>query len=254
MLCPKCGLEAQDGAERCKQCGAALPPGQPPEQQRKPAEKPMMAREEKISGQITLCEDGKYRWVYEMSLLKNPTVFWLVWKIFFFIFLAVFAVTMIADAVEWADFFPDRFLNNLKFLGYFLAGMTAVVGLGYLLYAAMMGGKYVVEFEMNEQGVLHRQIAAQAKKARKLGQATMLAGAVSGRMSTVIAGRNARRTELYSDFSRVRTVKARPRRHLIQVNERLSHNQVYAAPEDFAFVLEYLQAHCQNARKPGEKA
>ena len=34
---------------------------------------------------VTQCEDGKYRWSYAMSLYKNPTIFLLVWKIFFFI-------------------------------------------------------------------------------------------------------------------------------------------------------------------------
>ena len=35
---------------------------------------------------VTLGNDGKYRWTYEMSLFKNPTIFLLIWKIFFFIF------------------------------------------------------------------------------------------------------------------------------------------------------------------------
>ena len=76
----------------------------------------------------------------------------------------------------------------------------------------------------------------------------MMAGAASGRIGTVGAGMNAQRTEMYSDFSKVRKVKAYPRRDLIKVNERFGHNQVYAAKEDFVFVKDYIVSHCLNIK------
>ena len=194
---------------------------------------------------VTLCADGKYRWTYEMSLFKNPTIFLLIWKIFFFIFLGVIAVVTISDFIKWG---PEKALENLPVLGYLLLGMTAVVGLGYLIYAAIMGGKYIVEFEMDEKGVLHKQTASQAKKAKKLARATMAAGAAAGRIGTVGAGMNAQRTEMYSEFAKVRKVKAYPRRGLIKVNTRFEHNQVYAAKEDFAFVKNYIVSRCRNTK------
>ena len=195
---------------------------------------------------VTLGDDGKYRWTYEMSLFKNPTIFLLIWKIFFFIFLGVFAVVNVSDFIKWG---PEKALENLPVLGYLLLGMTAVVGLGYLIYAAIMGGKYIVEFEMDEKGVNHKQIASQAKKAKKIGRVTMMAGAASGRIGTVGAGMNAQRTEMYSDFSKVRKVKVYPYRNLIKVNERFGHNQVYAAKEDFEFVKSYIVSRCVNIKQ-----
>lgn len=195
---------------------------------------------------VTLGDDGKYRWTYEMSLFKNPTIFLLIWKIFFFIFLGVFAVVSISDYIKWGS---EKVLENLPILGYILLGMTAVTVLGYLIYAAIMGGKYIVEFEMDEKGVNHKQTETQAKKAKKIGRVTMMAGAASGRIGTVGAGMNAQRTEMYSDFSKVRKIKAYPRRDLIKVNERLEHNQVYAAKEDFAFVKNYIASRCVNIKQ-----
>ena len=203
---------------------------------------------EYVSPNITRFPDGTYTWTYEMSLFKNPTVFWLVWKIFFFILLGLFLVLNIVDAAEWSDYFPDRFLSNLTFLGYALAGMTALVGLGYLIYAAMMGGKYVVEFDMDERGVNHRQIMSQAKRARRIGAATVAAGIATGRPGTVGIGLNAQRTEMYSEFAKTRAVKLCPRRHLIKVSGLLNHNQVYAAPEDFDFVSGYILSRCPNLK------
>ncbi|MGI6265292.1 MAG: hypothetical protein ACOYJY_07545 [Acutalibacteraceae bacterium] len=207
-----------------------------------------MNESNKPNDRLVRGEDGKYRWVCEISLWKNPTVFWLVWKILFFSFLGVFAFVFLIDLdggyVDW-----QRLFDGAKIFCLLLIGMTAVTGLGYALYAAIMGGKYVVEFEMDEKGILHRQTASQAKKAKQLGRATMIAGAASGRIGTVGAGLAAQRTEMYSDFSRTKKVKAYRRRRLIKVNGVLSHNRVYAVTEDFDFVYDFIITHCPNLKK-----
>ena len=205
---------------------------------------------ERISDNITLCKDGKYRWIYELHLFKTPIIFMLVWKILFFIFLMIFAFVFIADFVSWG-FTAERIKESLRFSGFFLLGMTVVTALGYSVYAALMGGKYCVMFEMDEKGINHKQIPAQAKKAKKIAGATALAGAASGRLTTVGAGINSARTEMYSDFSRVRKVKAFPALNLIKVNGRLSRNQIYASKEDFEFVKKYIKERCMNIQKQG---
>ena len=209
----------------------------------------LMEQGEKISPNISLCSDGKYRWIYAMSLFKNPTIFLLVWKIFFFITLGICAFTFIMDAViGYLD--GERLLDTLKIFGYIFLGMTALVGLGYLLYAAIMGGKYIVIFEMDDRGVNHAQESSQAKKAKKLGAIAAAAGTVRGSMTAVGAGLNARRTEMYSEFAKVRKVKACPKRHLIKVNGLLEHNQVYAHLEDFDFVLRYICDRVPDTARP----
>ncbi len=203
---------------------------------------------ETLSTRVERCEDGKYRWTYEMSLFKNLTFFFLVWKIFFFIIIGVFAFMMIIDAFEWPAELGVRILETLKIFCWFLIGMTVIVIISYLIYAAVMGGSYIVEFEMDEKGIRHRQIASQAKKAKKIAAATVIAGIAAGRVSTVAAGLNSSRTEMYSDFSRVRKVIACPRRNTIKVNAPFSHNQVYALKDDFDFVKDYIVSHCPNLK------
>ena len=211
-----------------------------------------MAREynyEDVGERAVLCEDGKYRWKYNMDLIKNPSVFFLILKIFLCIFAVGFALMMIFDAVNFDDFFPGRLLTNLKFSGYVLIGIIVVTLLGYLLYAAAMGGKYTVVFEMDEKGINHKQLPSQAKTARKLGKAAAVAGAARGDLTAAGAGLAAQRTEMYSDFSKVKKVKAYPARRLIKVNGFLDHNQVYTAKEDFDFVKEYIVSHCGGLKK-----
>lgn len=201
---------------------------------------------ERISSNITLCSDGKYRWVYEMSLIKNPTIFLTVWKIFLFIFIGIFAFVSVIELIASNDFFPDGLLGNLKVFGIIFLGMTVLTWLGCLIYALKMGGKYVVVFEMDEKGVNHKQIDWQAEKARRLSAATTVAGIAAGSLTAAGIGLTASRTEMYTEFSAVRRIKAYPRRNVIKLNERLEHNQVYAADEDFEFVKSFIVSHCTN--------
>ena len=202
----------------------------------------------RISQNITLHEDGKYRWSYEYSLFRNPTIFILLLKIFFFIILGIFAFMTILGAVENSDFFREGFTDILKIFGLIVLGMVVIVGISYLIYAAIMGGKYSVTFEMDEKGVLHRQAPRQAKKARGIGQAAALTGLATGNFGMVGAGVASQRTDMYSDFSKVKKVKSYPRRNLIKVNATLNHNQVYAAEEDFEFVYNFIISHCTDLK------
>ncbi len=258
MFCPNCGNELPNGARFCSECGASIPgrmnrnaQGAPdtrnavPEAAA-PADPPFPDGEQRISDNITLGADGKYRWTYEMSLFKNPTIFFLIWKIFFFVILGICAFMLLLNVIQ-GDF--DLIPGTLKFLAYAVPGMTVLAALGYGLYAAIMGGKYIVDFEMDDEGVLHSQTPTQAKKAKKIGEITAVAGALSGRLSTVGAGMGAQRTEMYSEFARVKKIKAFPSRNIIKVNATLDHNQVFAAAEDFDFVYRFIADHCPNAKQ-----
>lgn len=194
-------------------------------------------------------EDGVYRWTAEMNLYTNPTVLIMVWKIFFFICLGIFVFDILISMGD-TDFWWDGFLGQLKIMGIITAGMTVLCALGYLVYALMMGGKYIVLFEMDENGVSHTQTEAQAKKARKIGAATAAAGALAGRPSAAGAGLiSASRASMRSEFEKVRSIKAYPRRGVIKVNMLLEKNQVYIRPEDYGFVLKYITDRCPNAKK-----
>ena len=100
-----------------------------------------------------------------MSLFKNPTVIVMIWKIFFFVILGIFLFMLVLDLIN-EDLDGERLIGTLSFFGIFLIGMTVIVGISYLIYAAVMGGKYIVMFEMDEKGVNHMQLPKQAKKLR----------------------------------------------------------------------------------------
>ncbi len=203
--------------------------------------------ERKITENITLGPDGKYRWVFSMSLFKNPTVFLLVFKILFFIVLAGFAVMFLFN-VGKPDFFPKGALETLAAFGIATAAVLVLTGAGYLIYAAIMRGKYIVEFEMDERGINHTQIPWQAKRAEGISMGATAAGVAGGGFGAVSAGAAASRTSMYTEFAKVKKIKVYPRRNLIKLNETLEHNQVYCEKEDLEFVLAFIREHCPGGR------
>lgn len=265
MFCSNCGNKMESPAKFCENCGAPLtappapaadtPPApaakKPPRRRKAPAAAPPAeapGEDRKVTPNITLGADGKYRWTYEMGMFRNPTIFVLLWKVLFTAFCICFLFVMCLEGCE-GRLDAGHLAFDVKVFGIGLAGMTVLAALGYLVFAAIMGGKYIVDFEMDEQGVLHAQAPAQAKKARKLAAATVLAGAASGRLSTAAVGMNAARTEMYTEFARVKKVKACPRRGVITLAQTLHRNQVYAHSEDFDFVLSHIRAHVPGGGK-----
>lgn len=203
--------------------------------------------DEAQTSRVQLCQDGKYRWIYELNMYKNPSIIFVVFKIFGYILLIGWAIMTIADLFRGEGW--DMFWNNTKMMLIVCAVFFVLTMLAYLLVAASYGGKYIVLFEMDEKGVLHRQIKSQVKKAQVMGWLTVLAGVRAGNITTVGVGLNsATKTSSYSSFDHVKSVKAYRRRNLIKVNELLEKNQVYVMDEDFDFVYDYIRSHCPNVK------
>ena len=114
-FCPECGAPASESAVGTPETAVAVPegPAEKPKRKRKTAEARPETQARQISENITLGTDGKYRWVYEMSLFKNPTVFILVWKIFFFIMLGGFVLAFLVS-VGNRNFFTEGLPDLLK--------------------------------------------------------------------------------------------------------------------------------------------
>ena len=113
-------------------------------------------------------KDGIYRWVYELNLYTNPTIFFLVSKIFLGIGLGIFFFIQVLVMIE-DGFQLDQLLDSIVMLAAGFVGILVLVAVGYLVYAFIMGGKYCVLFEMDERGVKHTQLPHQVKKRRSSG-------------------------------------------------------------------------------------
>lgn len=196
--------------------------------------------------EVRLCTDGKYRWTYPMNMLKNPTAFFTVCKIFGILGGVAF-LTMYAGPLFRGEFAVIG--HELKYWGIAVLVFLAIAGLAYLIVAAMYKGKYIVQFTMDENGILHEQIEEQKKNAKIIGGLVAGAGAVSGNPARIGQGAMvASHTSLSTEFSKVRSIKALPGRTTIKVNEAVTKNQVYTTREDFDFVLDYIKSHCPQVK------
>ena len=198
---------------------------------------------------VTFCDDGKYRWIYPFNMWTNPTILFLVYKIFIGIGIGIGILITILNwrHISWEGWEKlwDETWPALVFIGFF----GLLIFIAYAMVAAMYGGKYIILFTMDENGINHEQIPEQAKKARKLGMLTAGAGAAGGSLSSIGLGISvANRTSMYSDFKRVRSVKKGRWGRVIKIREILSNNQVYVRDEDFDFVYNYIREHCPRVK------
>ncbi len=104
-------------------------------------------------GNISKSPDGKYRWLHETNLYRNPVFLLLVWKIFFFIWLGV-AIFVLAISVPGSA--PlGTFVSIGSAMLYVLLFLLALTALSHYIYALIMGRKYSVLFEIDKKGVRH---------------------------------------------------------------------------------------------------
>ncbi len=281
MKCQHCGHENRDDAKFCDECGSPLappvPPPSAPEDPKDPAlpeesavpaeqEKPKKKRKrkpsyvkkdgtilgEQVTEHIYLCGDGIYRWYYALPMLKNPVILISVLKVMGLSFLIVYLITILmglGDMIrypEWGVFWD--LTKGFLILALVFLGISV---LAYLIVAAVYGWEYIVLFEMDEDKVVHIVTPRQFKKAQALAWLTVLAGLAGGRLTTVGAGMlSASRSSSSSYFAAVAHVIPRRRWQVIKVNHRLNRNQVYAAPEDYDFVLNYILERVPEKARP----
>jgi hypothetical protein len=196
-----------------------------------------------------LCPDGKYRWVFDVPMLKNPSILFDVYWVLVISFGIVWLFVLLLGSCEGHLKLSDVWGITYPFL--ILIGVFLVLGyIAYFFVAWHYGWKYSVLFIMDEKEVVHKQLPGTEDKARAIGKLTALGGAATGKLSMVGMGiLVANRTSMTTRFDSVRRLVPRRWMHLIKVNGLLSRNRVYVADEDFDFVYDFLCQYCPNARK-----
>ena len=138
--------------------------------------------EEQLTSRVTLCPDGKYRWAYEVNLYRNPTILIDLVKVIVYIFLVMYVFFFIYG---WIDGWNR--IRSLQDLWESLWGMAvpffwmtlflvAIAVISYYIGARGSGGVYTAQFEMDEKGVLHAQMAKEVKKQQVVNEIAAMAG------------------------------------------------------------------------------
>ena len=196
-----------------------------------------------------LCPDGKYRWVYDVAMLKNPSilfdVYWVIAISFGLVWLFVLLIGACSGNADLQSIWGITKTFLLLMVVFFVIGYVA-----YFFVAWYYGWKYPMLFIMDEHEVVHKQLPGTEGKARAIGRLTALAGAAGGKPGMVGLGiLAANRTSMSTSFDSVRRLVPQRRMNLIKVNGLLSRNRVFVVDEDFDFVYDFLCRHCPQARK-----
>ena len=196
---------------------------------------------------VRLYGDGKYHWKYDLNLLNNPSVLIDVYKALGMTILITGFILFLIQACSSGFHLKDMGIV-LKITG-LMAAIFLVLGiLGYLLYAALSGWIYTVEFIMDEKGVEHQQAPRSQKVAKKISMLTVLVGLFARKPGVVGSGMLASRTSMITEFYLVKKVKAKRWMNTIMVNETFEKNRVYVSDADFDFVYDYISSHCPKAK------
>ena len=155
---------------------------------------------ELADNRVKLYPDGKYRWVYEVPMLKNPTILIDVFKVLGISFGIVWLFTVLVIGCEEGYTLDNLWGITSGFL--MLMGVFLVIGcIAYFIVAWCYGWKYVVLFTLDERQVVHQQMPRQVKKATVLGALTAMMGGAAGKPGVVGSGLlAASRSTLTSDF------------------------------------------------------
>jgi len=200
------------------------------------------------SKNIQLCQDGKYRWTYEVNMLRTPVILYEVFWVLE-VTIAIFALLM--------SFFM-LITGNLGLKGLWTVAQSSLIAGGilfvlsipaYYIVAMKNGKKYVVLFEMDEEGIVHKEIKHHVKREKALMWIGILAGLLAGspgRVGATITA--ATHNSLSSTYARVKKVKAMKRYHCINVNGRFVRNRIFVEDDDFDFVFNYIASRCTNAK------
>ena len=191
------------------------------------------------SDNIKLCAGGKYRWIYEFSMMKNTTIFFTILKIFMIGGCTPALVTLFSSLGREK---LGAFVTCAKVYGVIMSITVPLTFFAYLIVAAMYGWKYIVLFEMDNKGIVHIQQDKQFKKAQGVAWLATLSDR-SGRGISVST-----KNSQSSNFRSVRIVKGIRSRNTIKLNQFLVYNQIYVENEDYDFVWEFITARCKKAK------
>lgn len=159
MFCTNCGNQIPADSTFCPSCGSPVKgtPGATGA-----AETPMDgagAGAERPTPNIQLCSDGVYRWFYPFDMLKNPNILFTVWNVEAIAVGATYLLVLLINLIGGSLYDMEVFLNLTGVFAVLLLVFLVIGVIAYLILAKLWGWRYLVIFEMDEKGVLHKQMA-----------------------------------------------------------------------------------------------
>ena len=196
----------------------------------------------KYTERVKLCEDGLYRWYYDLDMRKDHRLLTTP--------LRVLAVIGLLELVM-VQFLPYHSggMSRWRVMGILAAcfAMITAITLGICLIQYLIrNGKYRYRFEMGPDGIRVLMDEGDTKAMQALGTAAEIMSLfTSSAAHTTTAMRAAQRAG-YTSFRSVRKAAVDRAKDCIKLKPLLGENVVFSKPEDFEFVKEYIVNHLKS--------
>ena len=189
---------------------------------------------------VTLCDDGVYRWSYDMDMRHNRFMLRHVLTI-------VCAMSVLVSLTMLAAFGLNRVSPRLAALLFIIpmGALSALTLLIYLICALAMRGNYHLRFEMDENKIVLVQTAETENRNRVLTTVSTVAGIAAGqrnkayRVNATLRAADSVGTTAFANVTRVRLF---PDDDVIDLWEWFGMNQIYVPREDYALVRDFMLA------------
>ena len=196
----------------------------------------------KYTDRVKLCEDGLYRWYYDLDMRKDRRMLTIPLKV-----LAVIGVLELV-IVQFMPYHSGG-MSRWKVMGIMAACfalITAItLGICLIQYLAR-NGYYRYRFEMGPDGVRVLMDEGDVKMMQALGTAasvmSLFASSSCHTTETMQAAENAG----YTSYRSVRRAAVDRAKDCIKLKLLVGANVVFSKPEDFEFVKEYIVNHLKS--------
>lgn len=254
MYCEKCGAKLQDDSIFCEKCGTKVNNGSSTEPLRDSGTRVdalqdngvRMERSEPLPKGITRDEQGNYRWTYRLNMLKTPVVRNMMIKIMFLCCLGVGVFFALIQLITGEDL--DEIVRGFCVIVFGIGGgLSVITFIVYYIVISIHGVIYTVDHIMNEKGIEHIQSPEENERSKKMKKLVFVLNLIT--MDPAMMGMTmAAKEHLVSEYKDVKKVIAARRYGLIKVNNALQHNHIYAYPEQYEFVWNYIVSNCPDAK------
>ena len=195
--------------------------------------------DEIVKSELVACRGGVTRWLYSLNLFKSPAVMLMIWKVFGIMLAVIWAVVALLR-LKQPDFLWSGFLTMTRDFVTVLAVVFLFAAIAYYVYALLLGGKLYVLLEMDEEGVRHTQVPKHYKKEQILASIEHIDAEAENPVPASVGIMATAKTSMYCEFAKIKTVEIEPKRDRIRITQALGRNQIFAAPQDFEYVSQFI--------------
>ena len=190
-----------------------------------------------FTDRVRLCEDGVYRWYYDVDMRKDRYMLNITMKV-----LAIIGAFLMILLV----FMPSGGMSKWKVAGITLACFGVVIVLTLVIYLFLLergGGYYRYRYEMGPEGVRLLQEEGDIERNKALGIAAAVAGTAAGHPVEGAISSITMSASEYAGYTSYRSVKKaviERDRNCITLKLMVGENCIYVCGDDFDFVKEYI--------------